>query len=87
MVEDLQALRKRVDIIDDQILKALSERITVCRKIGEYKKQHNLPVEDQVREREVYSKVREKAAKFQLEPTRIETLYHEIVNICSDIQK
>lgn len=86
-MEDLQLLRKHIDAIDEQILKALSERVYICRKIGEYKKQHGLPVEDTVREREVYSKIRENAVKVQLEPTQIEALYREIVNICSVIQK
>jgi chorismate mutase len=86
-LDDIQALRKRVDEIDDQILKALSDRVTVCRKIGEYKKQQGLPVQDQIREKEVYNKVKNTAAKFQLEPARIEALYREIVNMCSDIQK
>ena len=86
-MENLQSLRNHVDTIDKQILRALSERITICQKIGEYKKQHGLPVRDQVREKEVYSKIREEAIKFQLEPARIEVLYHEIVNMCIDIQK
>jgi chorismate mutase len=86
-LEDIQTLRKRVDEIDDQILKALSERVAVCRKIGEAKKQLGLPVRDQSRENHVYTKVKEKAAKFQLEPARIEALYREIVNMCSDVQK
>jgi len=86
-LEELQSLRNHVDNIDCQILKALSERVTICQKIGEYKKQHNLPVEDHVREKEVFSKIREAAVKFQLEPTQIEKLYREIVNMCIDIQK
>ncbi|MDR2700285.1 MAG: chorismate mutase [Nitrososphaerota archaeon] len=86
-MEDLQALRKRIDEIDRQILKDLSDRVAVCRKIGEYKKQQSLPVWDQIREQEVYNKVREDSVKFQLEPTKIEALYREIVNMCSDIQK
>ncbi len=86
-MEDIQTLRKHVDEIDDQILKALSERVAVCRKIGEAKKQQGLPVRDQSRENHVYTKVKDKAAKFQLEPARIEALYREIVNMCSDVQK
>ncbi|MDR2707396.1 MAG: chorismate mutase [Nitrososphaerota archaeon] len=86
-MENLQTLRKCVDEIDSQILKALRDRVTVCQKIGEYKKQHGLPVLDQIREREIFNKVREEAVKFELEPARIETLYREIVNMCSDIQK
>ncbi|MDR0319065.1 MAG: chorismate mutase [Nitrososphaerota archaeon] len=86
-MEDLQTLRKCVDEIDSQILKALKDRITVCQKIGEYKKQHDIPVLDQAREKEVFNKVREEAVKFKLEPAQIEVLYREIVNMCSDIQK
>ena len=61
MSEDLQTLRKRVDEIDTQILKAISERIAICQKIGEYKKQQGLPIRDQKREQEVYSKNKKRA--------------------------
>ena len=86
-MEDLQALRKRIDEIDEQILKALSERVKVCREIGEVKKQQGLPVRDQSRENQVYTKVKEKASRFELESARIEAVYREIVNMCSDVQK
>jgi chorismate mutase len=86
-VEDIQTLRKRVNEIDCQILKALNERITICQKIGERKKQQGLPILDQVREKEVYSRVREEAVKFGLEPALFEAIYREIVNMCIDIQK
>ncbi len=86
-MKDIQTLRKRVDEIDDQILKALSERVAVCREIGEFKKQQGLPVRDHSREKQVYTKVKEKAEKFQLQPDQIEALYREIVNMCSAVQK
>jgi len=86
-MENLPTLRKRIDEIDDQILKALSERVKICKQIGEVKKQQGLPVRDQSRESEVYSKTKEKAAKFQLEPALIEAVYREIVNMCSAVQK
>jgi chorismate mutase len=86
-LEDIQTLRKRVDEVDDQIIKALSERVKVCRAIGEAKKKQGLPVRDQSRENEVYVRVKEKAARFQLDSAQIEMLYREIVNMCSDVQK
>jgi chorismate mutase len=86
-LEDIQTLRKRVDEIDHQILKALNERVAVCQKIGKCKKQQGLPILDQVREKEVYSRVKVEAVKFGLEPARIEVIYREIVNMCIDIQK
>jgi chorismate mutase len=86
-LEDIQTLRKRVDEIDDQIIKALSERVKVCRAIGEAKKKQGLPIRDQSRENEVYVRVKEKAAKFQLDSAQIEALYREIVNMCSAVQE
>jgi chorismate mutase len=86
-LEDLQVLRKCIDEIDVQILKALSERVVVCQKIGEYKKQHDLSIQDKCREQEVFSKVCDRAVEFGLEPARIEVLYREIVNMCCAIQK
>jgi chorismate mutase-like protein len=86
-LEDIQSLRKCIDEIDVQILKMLSERVAICQKIGKYKKQHNLSIQDKSREQEVFSKVRDRAVEFGLEPDRIETLYREIVNMCCAIQK
>ncbi len=86
-MEDIQTLRKRVDEIDDQIIKALSERVKTCRAIGEAKKQQGLPVRDKSRENEVYVKVKEKAVKLGLDSAQIEALYREIVNMCSAVQE
>ena len=38
-MDKIQKLRKKVDEIDDQILKALSERVKVCKAIGAAKKE------------------------------------------------
>jgi len=86
-LEDIQALRERIDEIDVQILKALSARVDICRKIGEYKKQQGLPILDKSREQEVFSKVKDRAIEFGLKPAQIELLYREIVNMCIEIQK
>jgi chorismate mutase/prephenate dehydratase len=86
-LEDIQTLRKRVDLVDDQIIKALSERVKICHAIGEVKKEQGLPVRDKGRENEVYLKVKEKAAKFGLDSVQIEVLYREIVNMCSAVQE
>jgi chorismate mutase len=86
-LENIQTLRKRVDEIDDQIIKALSERVRICRAIGEAKKQQGLPVRDKSRENEVYLKVKEKAVKLGLDSAEIEALYREIVNMCSAVQE
>jgi len=86
-MDEISKLRKRVDTIDDQILTSLCERVKVCKAIGEAKKKQDKPVRDVSRENEVYTRISEKAAKFGLSRGQIETVYREIVNMCSAVQE
>ena len=83
----IQELRKRIDKIDEGILEALSERIQICKTIGDIKKSQGLTIRDSYRENEVFKRIKEKSAKFMLDPNQIEALYREIVNICSAVQE
>ena len=58
---DLQELRTEIDRIDDQLVKLFAERMEIAAKIGDYKKQRNLPVFVPAREREKLQDVAEKA--------------------------
>jgi len=42
--ESLSELRSQIDKLDDQLLELLSRRMRVSRDIGQYKKEHNMPV-------------------------------------------
>ena len=55
---DLNELRSRIDDIDSEILKLFSQRMDVCRAVAEYKKEHDLPVMQGNRERQVIERVR-----------------------------
>jgi len=86
-MDDIPKLRKKVDEIDDQILRALCERVKVCKAIGDAKKKQGMPIRDSSRENEVYRRIKEKSAQYQLDPAKIERVYHEIVNMCSAVQE
>ena len=86
-MDEIPKLRKKVDEIDDQILKALCERVKICKAIGEAKKKQGIPIQDSSRENEVYKRIKEKSAQCQLDPTQIERVYREIVNMCSAVQE
>jgi len=86
-MNDIPKLRKKVDEIDDQILKALCERVKVCKAIGDAKKKQSMPIRDSSRENEVYKSIKEKSVQCQLDPTQIERVYREIVNMCSGVQE
>jgi chorismate mutase len=42
--EGIEALRARIDVIDENLLNLLADRSEVSRKIGQYKKEHNVAI-------------------------------------------
>lgn len=86
-MQDLKQLRNRIDTIDDQILLFLCERVAICKDIGSAKKALNLPVKDEVREKEVHLQIKEKATNLALDPILVEAVFREIVNMCSAVQE
>ena len=42
--EGIEALRARIDVIDENLLHLLADRSEVSRKIGQYKKEHNVAI-------------------------------------------
>ncbi|MBP5333306.1 MAG: bifunctional 3-deoxy-7-phosphoheptulonate synthase/chorismate mutase type II [Bacteroidales bacterium] len=42
--DGIEALRARIDVIDDDLLKLLDQRMNVSRRIGEYKREHNVAI-------------------------------------------
>ena len=42
--ESLKTLRQQIDILDNELMEVLSRRMRVCREIGQYKKEHGMPV-------------------------------------------
>ena len=86
-MDDIKKLRRRINEIDEQILRFLGERSEVCRSIGLLKKDNNMPIIDPFRENQVYRNIREKASDFGLEPHQVETIYRQIVNMCSSVQE
>ena len=85
-MQEIKQLRKRVDEVDEQILRSLSERAEICRSIGLVKEKHGMPVQDYPRENDVYTHIREKAAELSLDPSYVEAIYRQIVNMCSVVQ-
>ncbi len=79
--------RKRIDEIDDQILSALFERVKICKIIGDAKKKHGMPIRDLSRESEIFKSIKEKSAQIGLNTNQVESVYREIVNMCSAVQE
>jgi chorismate mutase len=86
-MENIQKLRKRIDELDENILRLLGERSEICRSIGLLKKELNMPIIDTFRENEVFANIRVKAPDFGLDAEQVEMIFRQIVNMCSSIQE
>ena len=53
---DLKVLRAEIDSLDDALINLLDERMKVCREVGLYKLEHNLPVVQNNRFKEILEK-------------------------------
>ena len=56
VTEGIHMLRKQIDEIDNGIMELLAKRMSVCREIGRYKKEHNMTVLQTVRYNEILDK-------------------------------
>jgi len=82
---ELQALRKKIDAIDDQIVALFCQRMAVSAKIGVYKKERNLPVFVPEREQEKLQDVATKASpELQL---AVQSLYSRIFELSRGLQE
>lgn len=55
-MSELEQYRQGIDAIDQDLTRLFEARIKTVLKVGEYKKEHNLPVLDASREQEVIAK-------------------------------
>ena len=86
-MENISQLRKRIDEVDEKILRLLSERVKICRSIGSLKKEHGIPIKDAHRESKVCAHVRQKAVEFALDPVQVESVFRQIINMCNSAQE
>lgn len=80
----LTACRQQIDQIDRDITKLFLQRLEVAERIGAYKRENQLPVEDLQREREKLEFLRQAVEEGQQEA--VCRLFGEIIKICKDRQ-
>lgn len=55
---DIEQLRKEIDRLDGELLRIFNERASLALRIGEIKKDRDLPVYDPERERRIFERMR-----------------------------
>lgn len=77
--DQLDALREKIDSIDQQVVDLLSERQAQVEQIVDIKKRHHLPVYHPAREEDLISTRRQQARRSKLDPDFVEELYRIIM--------
>jgi len=85
MTLSLDKLRSRITILDEQLVQLLSERMQLSRQIGQYKKEHNLPLVDEQREKNVLIHITSLPHE-GIEKNDLIRLYEVMIQISRNIQ-
>ena len=60
---ELSEIRKKIDTVDDQLLKLFLERMSLAEEVAAYKNEHHLPILNKERERAVLARVTEQSGE------------------------
>jgi chorismate mutase len=55
---DMDTLRKRIDLLDDVLLRIFNERARLALEIGHVKKERGMPVYDPAREKRIFARMK-----------------------------
>jgi chorismate mutase len=78
--------RKKIDELDIEIVRLISERATAARAIGEIKRTADLPVYEPRREQEVFDRVRA-ANPGPLDDAELLHVYERIIDVMRTLQR
>ncbi len=79
-MNELESLRSKINSIDEEIIKHLSERLSIAREIGAVKHKLSLPIGDLAREEELIKFHEKLAGDYGLDEDFIQRLFAHIIN-------
>ena len=87
MKKSLEDLRKEIDAIDHELLQILAKRMGAVKKVGELKKELNLPTASEERRKQVLEFYISQAQKLSLSENFVQKLYELIHDHALEIEK
>ena len=82
VLTEIEELRRRIDVIDDQLIRLLNVRVACALEIGRLKHDASLPIYDPEREKKVLAQVREAAADLSgpLEAEAVVRIFERVID-------
>lgn len=87
MNDELENWRKQIDKLDERVLNLLAKRAKIVRKIGQFKKERNIPALDKSRWNKVLNSMLSKSEELGLSKDFTKKLYDLIHKYSVKIQK
>jgi chorismate mutase/prephenate dehydratase len=84
-MEDLSVIREKINEIDNKIIDLWKDRMEICLSVAQYKKENNLPILDEKREKELLDRIGNLAGD-ELD-SYARTLYETIMSISRSYQE
>ena len=82
----IKELRNSIDKVDDQIFDLILKRFDYVEKIGNIKREMNMPVDDKAREEIIIERLSEKLST-KINYKEIKKIIDPIISISKDIQR
>lgn len=80
MKTNLDELRSQIDEADKQWLTALAHRFTATRKVGEFKRDNNVPLVDPAREAVQMKKIAQLAKELGVDPLLAQSILRLVID-------
>ncbi len=84
--ENMVQLRAKIDVIDENIINLLAQRMEVSRKIGEFKKEHNIPIIQAARWDSVLDRMIEAGTQAGLSEQCVRDVFNAVHDESVDVQ-
>ncbi len=86
-MKTLDALRQDIDAIDDILVESIAKRRAIVAEVGEYKKEHNIPIIDPKREEKKLRTLLEKGDVFGIPESVISQIWKILYNDAYTVEK
>jgi len=80
--DEVGPLREEINVLNEEILEKIGERVEVSLRIGDVKRKHGVPVVDRTREAAVLDHVGGLAADRGLDSEGVRRVFREIIELC-----
>ena len=87
LLEELNDHRRKIDTIDEQMLRLLEKRLTIVREIAKLKTRENLPIRDIKRETVILDSIALKAEKLGLDPKLAKQFFRSVIDLSVEVEQ